>query len=162
MKKHLTLLGLILFTLVMGGCAKTYPPAPIGDELVWSSAENRPAWTVDAPNPDSGDQLVFVGQSLYHGTERAARTNAEVDASSKAATFLSHNLKRNYLQTSEGTAQDGQVHNLEVNINENVELSADHLLAKMRAEDWYLEMWRKGGQTFWKAYVKTRLPRARS
>lgn len=162
MKKLLTLLSLLALALIMGGCAKTYVPAPIGDELIWSSAKDRPAWTVDAPDPNSGDKLVFVGQSLYHGTERAARTNAEVDASSKAATFLSHQLKRNYLQTSDGTAQDGQVHNLEVNINETVELSADQVLAKMTAEDWYLEMWRKGGQTFWKAYVKTRLPKGRS
>lgn len=162
MNKQITTLTLILLAaFVMGGCAKNYKPVPIGDELVWKSDDKRPGWTVDTPEPEQGDEYIFVGQSLYHGTERAARTNAQVDASSQAATYLLHHLKRNYTQTSAGGAAEDKTINLEVNINETVELTADQVLAKMEVEDWYIEMWRKGTENFFKVYVKTKLPKAR-
>ena len=159
MNKHFIALALI--ALVMGGCAKTYKPMPIGDELVWTSDDKRPGWTVDTPEPDDGKSFVFVGQSLYHGTERAARTNAQVDASSQAATYLAHELKRSYTQTSTGGTSEDQIQNLGVNINETFELTADQVLAKMEFEDWYIEQWRKGTDTFFKVYVRARLPKSR-
>ena len=161
MNKQITTIMIILAAFVMGGCANNYPPTPIGDELIWKSNDNRPGWTVDTPKPDQGDEYVFVGQSLYHGTERAARTNAQVDASSQAATYLLHELKRNYTQTSTGGAAEGTTTNLDVNINETVELTADQVLAKMEVESWYIEMWRKGTDNFFKVFVKTKLPKAR-
>lgn len=151
----------IVIALMMGGCAKNYKPMPIGDELVWRSDDKRPGWTVDTPEHDDGNQYIFVGQSLYHGTERAARTNAQVDASSQAATYLAHQLKRNYTQASAGGGAEDKTINLGVNINETVELIADQVLAKMEIEDWYIEQWRKGTDNFFKVYVRTRLPKAR-
>lgn len=161
MKNHLILITLMAVAVVFGGCARSYPPAPIGDELVWTSDDERPGWTVDMPEPDDGKSLVFVGQSLYHSTERSARTNAEVDASSKAATYLAHQLNRNYNQITSGSALEDETQNNSVEIYETVELTADQVLAKMETEDTYIEMWRRGTGTFWKIYVKTRLPKSR-
>lgn len=159
--KLTTLILIVLVALFMGGCATTYKPIPIGDELVWTSDDKRPGWSVDTPEVDDGDYLVFVGQSLYHGTERAARNNAQVDASRQAATYLAHQLKRNYIETATGTAAENQTQNLDVTINETVELTADQVLSKLEVEDWYIEQWRKGGETFFKVFVKTKLPKAR-
>ena len=163
MNKQITTITLILLAaFVMSGCSTSYKPVPVGDELIWRSADERPGWTVDTPETDQGDAYVFIGQSLYHGTERAARTNAQADASSQAATYLLHELKRDYTQTSAGGATEDQVMNLAVDINETVELTADQVLAKMDVEDWYIEMWRKGTENFFKIFVKTKLPKTRT
>lgn len=161
MKRKLLLFTLAVLAFVLGGCAETFKPAPIGDTLIWSNESARPGWTVNPPEIDDGDAYVFIGQSLYHGTERAAKTNAEVNASSKAATYLAHELKRQYLEKTSGTGTEGSVLNSGVNINETVELTADRALNKMTTEKVYIEQWQKGSETFWNVYVLTKLPKPR-
>lgn len=155
-----TLTALVLATL-LSACSSTYKPAPIGDELVWRSDSSRPGWTVDAPAVDRGEFYAFMGQSLYHSTERAARTNAEVDAAAQAASFLSRDLQRNYEQLSTGGTVESGVQDVAVTTTDSVKMSSDMVLTKLSHEGIYLEQWRKGNVMLWKAYVKMHLPKSR-
>lgn len=146
----------------LAACATTFKPAPIGDSLVWSSASDRPGWTVNPPKTVQGDTLVFTGQSLYHSTERGARTSAEMDASANAATYLSRHVKRDYTETTSGGVTENGIQNPHVTTKDVKEITADQVLNKLETDDWYLEQWRKGDKILWKAFVKVSLPKNRS
>jgi hypothetical protein len=154
---HLTLLA---FALLLSACASNFKPAPIGDELIWSSHSKRPGWTVKSPDVDQGNAYVFVGQSLYHSTERAARTNAEVNAATQASTYLLQEVSRTYNQETAGSAAESQVMNNQVKVLETVTLTSDQVLAKMAIDDLYIEQWRKGKETLWKVFAKAQLPKS--
>ncbi|MFA7455583.1 MAG: hypothetical protein WCZ10_14100 [Desulfobulbaceae bacterium] len=159
--RHLTqIFILLLLASFLGACASNYKPVPAGDKLLWSSDDNRPGWTVTPPDVDAGESHVFVGQSLLHGTERAARTNAEVDASAQAASFLSRQVKRQYTQNSSGGTVEKGIQNLNVDVQDQVELSADQIMDKLSVEEWYLEHWQQGKEKLWKAFVRVRLPKS--
>ena len=160
-RKMITLTLSALVALSLAACSTSFKPAPIGDELVWSSEKDRPAWTVKSPEVDQGADYVFTGQSLYHATERSAKMNAEVDASTAAARYLSRQSTQNYAEVTEGIAKEGDIQNGDVAVSNSQTLAADQFLTKMSVQDWYLEQWRKGNQTFWKAYVKTAMPKNR-
>lgn len=153
---------LLCLAFALSACSTVYTPAPIGDELVWTSNEDgRPGWSVEAPEIEDGDYLVFVGQSLYHSTERGARVSAESNAAAQAALYLSRNAKQTYIEQTDGSAMESDVQDPSVTISSTTEVSADEVLVKMVTDEWYLENWRKDGQKLWKAFAKVRLPKAR-
>lgn len=161
MKKTLLIMLSLVLAFALIGCGKGFKPAPIGDELVWTSHKNRPAWTVEAPDVNGKGAYVFVGQSLYHSTERAARTNAEANAASQAALYLNRDVNSSYREQTHGGTTEAGIQDAGVVIDGNVEITTQQILSKLSPEDWYLEMWKKGGQTFWRAFVMVNLPKGR-
>ncbi|AJF08174.1 hypothetical protein [Geoalkalibacter subterraneus] len=160
MKKIKILLALIP-ALAVCACSTTYPPAPIGDSIIWSTHDERPGWSVEAPDIDEGDEYVFVGQSLYHSTERGARVNAEANAAQQAALFLSRHVEGQYAESTTGGGTESGIQDPNVSIDGVLKISTDQVLNKMQVDEWYLENWRKGPDTLWKAFVRVKIPKDR-
>lgn len=133
------------------GCS-TNKPAPLGDELLWSSngSEGRPAWTLNSERK-KGDG--FVGQSLFHATERSALRNAELDACRQMALSEKQQLQSEQSEKMNAQADEKAVLDAKVQSTSTVIQSADTELLGVTTQKTYLEQWRLGNKILWKAFV---------
>lgn len=131
----------------------TYERAPIAEEVVWSTQESRPGWTVEQTVTD-GEFYFFVGESSRFATEKGAKQNARLNASAKASQYFSNEAEVRAMEerSSAGSSTgygDEKVKTLNVET-----MHSRALVNKINPDKWYLEMWRdKKGKSFWKAYV---------
>jgi hypothetical protein len=65
----------------------TTSPQVKGEQLVWSSTKERPAWTMSEPETQ-GNWMYFVGVSGNMATEQLARNDALRDSTGKVVAYL--------------------------------------------------------------------------
>ncbi len=148
MRRYIVLLFAVFS---ISGCSKNIP-APLGDELVYSSngKESRPEWCF---KPNVALENKFVGQSLFHATERSAIRNAELDASRQI--LLSENQFVTAEQSEKMYAENSERLILSANTNtrSQVKQFGEAQLNGIEIREIYLEKWRVGEDFLWKAFV---------
>lgn len=150
---------------VLAGCAGTLEPPEHGEELVWSSGDGRPEWTVNPPRvwpeDEDAEYAHVVGQSDPYRSERSARESAMQAAFTEAARQIGMSARQEVerQRTSSGSPDNDGTLSTEVDEEVVTRQLADHYISRLEADQWYVERWRDAdGDSVWHAWVKARMP----
>ncbi len=132
-------------------------PQAMGEQMVWSSSKERPAWTMSEPDSEGG-YMYFVGVSGDLATEQLARNDALRDATQKVVSYLGTMAKDKFerARTSFGLASS-TVDPTEASRQFEKQLAAN-VAKNLKAKEWYEERWQRKDGTSWKAFVLARMP----
>jgi len=169
MKNRLETASRALLVLALGvglaACASTPTTAPSvaspqiqGEQMVWSSAPQRPAWTMSEPEGDGG-YLFFVGLSGNLATEQLARNDALRDATNKVVAYLGTLAKDKFerARTSFGLASTA-VDPTEASRQFEKQLAAN-VAKQLKASEWYEERWQLTTGSAWKVFLLAKMPK---
>ena len=146
--RNFTVLAILLFAL-LAGCSKNVP-APLGESLVWSTngKDSRPEWTLQATYEGA-----YVGQSLFHATDRSALRNAELDAARQIALAIEQSLTTTQTETMKSEGNERLILDASAKTDSQVNQHAEAVLKGLSLKETYLEQWRVGDDLLWKAFV---------
>jgi len=148
-----TCLAILILPLIGGGCSTNqHQPPKVGNELSWSTHQNRPDWVVKQPKKTE-DLYRFVGVSYRHATERSAREAAIANAATHLIRHASQLVNKEYELKSSGKAKESRVLNSRVLMNDIDQVEAIGIIQNMGLTDIYIEYWKSDSSTFFKAFA---------
>ena len=151
----------VIAALALSGCGgTTIAPDDTDRQLLYSTEDERPEWTVYPPEAD-GDHHFFYGQSARHATERTARSDARADAVRQATQEAGIAAVERFegeldAQGIDSEALDGQ--RMQREISSQIAMT---VVSEGRPEEWHLERWAPddaGSDPYWNAHVLLRVP----
>jgi len=154
----LTLISLTVLVIV-SGCASTGTtvPADTQETLIWSSAAERPNWTVDEPETVNGT-MSFVGVSGKYSTEKGAREDARRNASSAVTKYMGTLVKDKFEQVKTSFGLESDVIDPTSATNEFQKQMSVNMANKVKMSKWYIEKWRTPTGTAHIIYVLAKVP----
>jgi hypothetical protein len=156
--RFVTLLLGFVVAILIAACA--HDPAPIGKEQTWGTDDDRPAWTVKAPDHNR-KHLYFVGVSGKYSSERAARDAAKANAMEQAAKYLHTLVDQERVETRSNQSPESAVIDTHINLEDRLTLKTHELLQSFTEQKWYIEQWvDEKDQRLWKAFVMASLPQS--
>lgn len=158
MKKVYVLWAVVL--MFASGCATTgvsvAPGAP-GEKLIWSSEEERPKWTVEEPEVDSG-MMLFVGVAEKYATEAEARDRAMRNATNQVVRYLGTLAKDKYERVATDFGLSSSVVDPTASARTYEKQLAANVAKKLKSKKFYLEQWQTPTGTGWKVFVMATVP----
>jgi hypothetical protein len=124
----------------------------LAEKLVWSSAPDRPEWTISEPE-EQGDKLYFVGLSGKMLTAQDAREDALRSGIISTVQYVRYVLETRIAQARmpKDVAIAGTVSDI---LNRDFSLPlAINLVGSVQPEKWYQERWRAPEGLYDMAYV---------
>lgn len=159
MKKLLVLLELIMITALVGCAASTgtIPTSGASETLLWSSADARPAWTMDEPDTD-GEIMSFVGLSARHATEKGAREDARRNTTDAVVKYMGTMVKNKFEALSVSFGLDSSVIDPTKSAKEYEKQLSANMASKVKIKSWYLEKWQTATGIGYKAFALGKVP----
>ncbi len=139
-----------LFGLTACSSNQTTEPPKVGVDLVWSTHDERPEWLVKTPQ-HTEEEYRFVGFSFKHATERSARDAAFANAASKVVQHAAIMTQKHYELQSKGKTPESKTITNTVEISDLESIEAIGIIRNLHTKDIYIEQWKMGSSTFFKA-----------
>jgi len=144
MKKLFTLVGLLL-AFALGGCAASSNTAAIPDDgarekLLYSSAAERPAWTMEEPDTQDG-VMSFVGVSNRLATEQGAREDARRNAMDAVVKWMGTLVKNKIETLKVSFGESSAVIDPTQSAKEYEKQLAANMASRVKVKTWYMEKW---------------------
>lgn len=136
------------------GCASTPSrPAAEGEQMIWASHTDQPKWVYKTPEADSGI-LYFVGLSdEAMASEKMARNDAMDDARVQVVSHFGELVKKKSEEIALQFGLSSTVVDPTVAKRQYENLFAMNVAKAVKANEYYLERWRKPTGVGYKAYV---------
>lgn len=159
-----------LAAITLAGCA-TSKPAPIGDQLTWSSHTSKPDWTLmampsleqEAKSDEKTEGVTkffeFTGLSHRHGSERMAREMAVADATANAVRFAQQLAEKKLQSNIETDTSETKGSNARIQITEAIKIETVGIIENLSVKEIYIEQWASGSETFFKSYALVKIPK---
>jgi len=146
----MTISSAILFT----GCSSIPERPPVAQEMVWSTHEDRPAWTFT--EVESGNQEIsIVGISNRHSTEKMAREAAKLNALANASVKLGALVSKDSSIAATSASAAASTSDEIITGSTTESLSSKAIVKMSKVTDQYIEMWVEAdGSKFYQAFVK--------
>lgn len=165
-RRYLAWGSALLAGAALAGCAGTYDPPEMGDELLWTSSgdDDRPGWTLI---PDQGeaeeDHRLFVGVSNRHSSQRGARDAATRDAKSVVSQYVYTHAEGYTIETEAGDSRQSDPVDPAISLDALREFSYDFAVREMDVIDWRFEQWwdEDTEESFYKAFALVQIPNER-
>lgn len=138
----------LIFAAAFSGCASTIDRTVTADELIWSSQDDRPGWTIEEV-VEQGDSITAVGVSNYAGSEAEAREAAKLKAFGAISDYLESQIEAERSGVIEGGSDE---------YRSNVQSYSEAILKRAKVNDVYIEQWKKDSNVFYHAFVRVELP----
>jgi len=137
----LTLISLT-FLVIVSGCASTSTSTPkdTQETLIWSSAPERPEWTVNEPETVGG-VMSFVGVSGKYSTEKSSRDDARRNATATVVKYMGTLVKDKFEQAKTSFGLESDVVDPTSATNEFQKQMAVNMANKVKVKKWYIEKW---------------------
>lgn len=151
MKKPFALAALML-GLLLGGCAASSSPSPTSapgatipddgarEKLLYSSAPERPAWTMEEPDTQDG-VMSFVGVSGRFATEQGAREDARRNALDAVVKWMGTLVKNKFESLRVTFGLDSSVVDPTQSSKEYEKQLAANMASRVKIKSWYMEKW---------------------
>lgn len=148
MKRNLMLLITFIALTVILGCASSPEPTPTQpvpadtaqEKLIWSSAPERPGWTMEEPDASDG-YLWFVGISGRFATEQQAREDARRNALSTVVQYTGTLVKDKFERARTSYGLDSNVVDPTSAAREFEKQMSVNMANKVKVKNWYQEKW---------------------
>lgn len=144
--KRVLFLAAALVTL-LSACAETPapsqatapPPDPV-EKLIWSSASERPQWTMEEPETKDG-MMWFVGLSGRFATEQLARDDAKRNATTSVVQYMGTLVKDKFERARVSYGLESDVVDPTAAARQFEKQMAVNMASKVKAKSWYQEKW---------------------
>ncbi|MFP4379684.1 MAG: hypothetical protein ACLFUS_04195 [Candidatus Sumerlaeia bacterium] len=162
--KKLIVLAMVMTLLagLMVGCGgkKVDPKASAApdEELVWSSSDKRPGWTLKAPD-DSDGNMYFIGRSGRLATEQLAHRRAMMDARTQITQNMGTLVKNKIEQARVDFGLSSDVVNPTESAREYTKQLAANYVSGAKDKDTYVERWKTPTGYGWQYWVLVAMPK---
>ncbi|AMV72110.1 hypothetical protein JCM30471_06110 [Desulfuromonas carbonis] len=144
MKKNLSMLVSGVLLAFLAACSATQEPVAIpptpGEALIWSSAAERPAWTMEEPETKDG-QMWFVGLSGKLSTEQLARDDAKRNATKSVVQYMGTLVKDKFERARVSYGLESDVVDPTAGAREFEKQMSVNMASKVKVKNWYQEKW---------------------
>lgn len=160
--RNILISATMIGALALGGCASTYEPPQIADEMVWSSDgdTDRPMWTFGPSVTEEDGQVLFVGMSDQFSTQKGARDSALEDVYRQVANYATTRVEDELARSERGQANQSGVIDPTVQIERVTRQLSVHAVNSLSPVDWRFEQWANKGEqnSFYTAFVRAAVP----
>lgn len=136
----------------------TSSPQMAGEQLVWSSSQERPAWTMSEPDTEGG-YMYFVGVSGNMATENLARNDSMRDATNKVVNYMGTLAKDKFERARVSLGLASTVVDPTEGSRQFEKQLAANVARQLKAKEWYAERWMLPTGNAWKTFVLARMPK---
>ncbi len=162
MKKIIALVGLVVIAALAGCSSKEASPVGIPDEagaekLIWSSAAERPGWTMNEPDTEDG-VMSFVGLSDRFATEKGAREDARRNAMESVVKYMGTLVKDKFEKATVSFGLESSVIDPTASAREFEKQLAVNMASKVKMKSWYMEKWQTETGIGWQAFALGKVP----
>ena len=173
--RSLSLLGALALSailLVMAGCvimpkhsekeeqAKAPPvsiPTGVSELLIWSSAKERPGWTMEEPST-SGGIMSFVGLSDNAATEPLSREQASRNTLSGVVRYMGTLVKDKFEKARTSFGLSSSVEDPTVGVNAYEKQLSVNMSNQVKMKTWYTEKWQTQTGIAYRTFVLAQVP----
>jgi len=143
MTRKLNGIVLLMVLALLAGCASSGVEIPdaVQEKLIWSSASERPAWTMMEPEGVEDGMLTFVGTSVRHATEQGAREDARRNVTTAVVKYMGTLVKDKFEQASVSYGASSSVVDPTTSARQFEKQLATNLAAQVKVKQWYAEKW---------------------
>ena len=146
----------LLMLAACGGKDPSIPPEA-HEKLIWSSAAERPEWTMQEPDTEGG-VMSFVGLSDKFASEKGAREDARRNATSGVVKYMGTLVKDKFEQARVSYGLESDVVDPTASAREFEKQLSVNMANKVKAKNWYEEKWLTPTGVGWKAFVRVTVP----
>lgn len=158
MKKNLMVTILLIALAALVGCASTpAQPDTAQEKMIWSSAAERPDWTMDEPDEDDGF-LWFVGVSGRFATEQRAREDARRNALNTVVQYTGTLVKNKFERARTSYGLDSNVVDPTAAAREFEKQMSVNMANQVKVKKWYQEKWQTPTGTANVAFALAHVP----
>lgn len=134
----------IALLALLSACGETAPtiappPDPL-EKLIWSSAAERPAWTMEEPDTKDG-QMWFVGLSGKFATEQLAREDAKRNSTKSVVQYMGTLVKDKFEKARVSYGLESDVVDPTAAAREFEKQMSVNMANKVKVKNWYQEKW---------------------
>ena len=166
MRRVITLLGILCLAALVGCSSTTTPPKPVDipdaaktEKLLWSSASERPAWTMEEPETVNGI-MTFVGLSNRFATEQGAREDARRNAMDSVVKYMGTLVKNKFEKATVSFGLESNVIDPTAGSRAFEKQLATNLATQVKMKSWYMEKWQTATGVGYQAFVFSQVPMA--
>ena len=159
MKKIMSLVVAALI-VVLSGCAGSGTNIPADNSretLIYSSAEQRPDWTVNEPDTVDGI-MTFIGMSDRYSTEKASREDARRNANGAVVKYMGTLVKDKWERAATSYGLEGDVIDPTAATNAFQKQMAVNMANKVKVKSWYIEKWQTATGIGYQVYALAQVP----
>lgn len=133
--------------------------APIGvdEQLIWSSAAQRPGWTMEEPDTVNG-MMSFVGLSGSMATEKSAREEARRSAVNGVVAYMGTLAKDKFERARVSFGLDSTVVDPTRSSRAFEKQLAVNIANRVKPKKWYAEKWQTPTGIGYRVFVLTNVP----
>jgi hypothetical protein len=145
----------------LAGCASTAPVTPPlatpKENMIWSSAPQRPGWIYEEPVAKDG-QLWFKGESNRYSTEKAAKEDARRNAQTSFVQYMGTLVKTQYERVATDYGLTSDVIDATASAREYEKQLSVNMASNLKTQSWYAEQWQTTTGIGWNAFVLAHVP----
>ncbi len=164
MKRNYVTVTVVLLYSVLYGCA-TEPaqqqgveiPTGVGEQLLWSSASERPTWAMEEPEASSG-VMSFVGLSGNMATERLSRDDARRDAINNVVAYMGTLAKDKFERARVSFGLESSVVDPTTSSREFEKQLAVNIANRVKSKKWYSEKWQTETGIAYRTFLLSEVP----
>lgn len=138
------LLLTVALLALLSACAETAPtvatPPDPQEKLLWSSAAERPGWTMEEPDTKEG-QMWFVGLSGKFATEVLSREDAKRNATKSVVQYMGTLVKDKFEKARVSYGLESDVVDPTAGAREFEKQMSVNMANKVKVKNWYQEKW---------------------
>ena len=162
MKSLINALAIFVCLLMVSACTTTDSnsvaiPGDMDEQLVWSSAAQRPGWTMEEPDTVEG-LMSFVGLSGRYATEQGGREDARRYATSSVVKYMGTLAKDKFERARIGYGLSSSVVDPTASSRQFEKQLAVNMATKVKVKKWYMEKWHTSEGAAWQAFALAHVP----
>ncbi|MBU0674358.1 MAG: hypothetical protein KJ950_06920, partial [Proteobacteria bacterium] len=160
MKKRLLLITGMVLMMALVGCGSkdvSIPEESGLEKLIWSSAPERPGWTMEEPGTEDG-VLSFVGMSGRFVTEKQAKNDAQRDARENVVKYMGTLVKNKFENARVSFGLESSVVDASAGAREFQKQLSVNMASQVKMKNYYMEKWQTETGIGYQAFVLANVP----
>ena len=160
-KKLLIIVSMIVTTGLLSACGGgkdvSIPENAATEKLMWSSASERPSWTMEEPDTDDG-VMSFVGVSDRYATEKQSREDARRNSMQSVVKYMGTLVKNKFENARVSFGLESSVIDATAGAREFENQLAVNMASRVKMKSWYMEKWQTQTGIAYQAFVLGMVP----
>ncbi len=132
-------------------------PTGVDEQLIWSSAPQRPGWTMEEPDTING-RMSFVGLSGSMATEKAAREDARRNAVNGVVAYMGTLAKDKFERARVSFGLESTVVDPTSSSRAFEKQLAVNIANRVKPKKWYAEKWQTLTGIGYRVFVLAHVP----
>jgi len=160
MRKLILKCTVFVFAVAIFGCGPATGPQvadDIHEKLIYSTAPERPAWTMEEPDTVDG-VMTFIGTSKRHAAEQSAREDARRNTIEAVVKYMGTLAKDKFEAARVTYGLESSVIDATESAREFQKQLSTNMATNVKFKSWYGEKWQTPTGIGWQYFAKALVP----